>query len=112
MTTIPEYGKIYIIQNSIEIDHKSVIDTYHKVERLRTNSLENRGWLMDVLHCVDKLDDVFTLDEMYSFTDALQKKHPNNNNVQPKIRQQLQLLRDKGFLEFSSRGHYRKKKQQ
>lgn len=110
LTTIPEYGKIYIIQNSVEIDHKSVIDTYHKVESLRTNSLENRGWLMDILHCVDKLDDVFTLDEMYSFTDALQKKHPNNNNVQPKIRQQLQLLRDKGFLEFSYRGHYRKKK--
>lgn len=110
LTTIPEYGKIYIIQNSVEINHKSVIETYHKVEKLRTNSLESRGWLMDILQCVDKLSDEFTLDEMYSFTNTLKLKHPDNNNVQPKIRQQLQILRDKGFLEFTLRGHYRKKK--
>ncbi|MGN1131915.1 MAG: hypothetical protein ACI4RL_03340, partial [Ruminococcus sp.] len=30
------------------------------------------------------------------------------HNVQAKIRQQLQLLRDKGFIEFTERGHYRK----
>ena len=110
LTTIPEYGKIYIIQNSVEINHNSVIETYHKVEKLRTKSLESRGWLMDILQCVDKLSDEFTLDEMYSYTNLLQSKHPGNNNVQPKIRQQLQILRDKGFLEFTSRGHYRKKK--
>lgn len=110
LTTIPEYGKIYIIQNSVEINPETVIETYHKVEKLRTNSLESRGWLMDILQCVDKLDDEFTLDEMYSYTNLLQSKHLGNNNVQAKIRQQLQILRDKGFLEFTSRGCYRKKK--
>lgn len=63
---------------------------------------------MDILQCVDKLGVEFTLDEMYSFTDMLQLKHPENNFVQPKIRQQLQVLRDKGILEFTGRGHYRK----
>jgi type II restriction enzyme len=110
LTTIPEYGKIFIVKNTIEISHSEVIETYHKVEGLRTNSLESRGWLMDVLQCVDKLGDEFSLDEMYAFTEILKFKHPDNNYIQPKIRQQLQVLRDKGFLEFTTRGHYKKVK--
>ncbi len=31
-----------------------------------------------------------------------------NSHVQDKIRQQLQYLRDKGFIRFISRGHYLK----
>jgi type II restriction enzyme len=41
------------------------------------------------------------------FEDKLGKLYPNNNNVRPKIRQQLQFLRDNGYLEFLSRGRYR-----
>lgn len=108
LTTIPEYGKIYIIQNSVEIDHNFVKDKYRKLEGLRTPSMDSRGWLLDVLQCVDRLGDEFTLTEMYSFTNVLRLKHPENNNIQPKIRQQLQFLRDKGFLEFTQRGHYKK----
>jgi type II restriction enzyme len=37
----------------------------------------------------------FTLDEIYSFEHELKLKHPENNNIKPKIRQQLQFLRDK-----------------
>lgn len=110
LTSIPQYGKIYVVQNSVEIEHHLVIEAYKKVESLRTNSLESRGWLMDVLQCVDKLKNEFSLEEMYAFTDILKAKHPDNNNVQPKIRQQLQVLRDKGFLEFTTRGHYKKVK--
>ncbi|MCR5361570.1 MAG: hypothetical protein K6E73_06105 [Bacteroidales bacterium] len=108
LTSIPQFGKIYIVQDSVEIEHDLVIDAYKKVESLRTSSLDSRGWLMDVLNCVDKLGNEFTLDDMYSFTYLLQIKHPDNNNVQPKIRQQLQILRDRGFLQFTTRGHYRK----
>ena len=63
---------------------------------------------MDVLQCVDKLGEYFSLDEMYNFIPLLQTKHPNNHFVDAKIRQQLQMLRDKGFLEFTHGGHYRK----
>lgn len=108
LTSIPEYGKIYVVHDSVEIEHNIVIDAYKKIERLRSNSLESRGWLMDVLQCIDKLSNEFTLNEVYSFTNLLQIKYPNNNNIQPKIRQQLQILRDRGFLQFTNRGHYRK----
>ena len=45
---------------------------------------------------------------MYAFASNLQLKHPENKHVKDKIRQQLQVLRDKGMIEFVSRGHYRK----
>ena len=64
---------------------------------------------MDTLHLVERLGDHFTLDQMYSFVGELQLKYPNNTHITDKIRQQLQFLRDKGFLEFTSRGHYKKK---
>ena len=36
----------------------------------------------------------------------LARMHPENRHVRDKIRQQLQVLRDKGFLEFVGRGEY------
>jgi type II restriction enzyme len=57
--------------------------------------------------CVDKLGRKdFTLDEVYTFENELSKKYPDNRHIKDKIRQQLQVLRDKGYLEFTSRGNY------
>lgn len=108
LNTIPQYGKIFVVKDSVELDHNEVISIYKHVESLRTKSLESRGWLLDVLQCVDRVEKEFTLKEMYAFADELRIKHPNNNNIEPKIRQQLQYLRDKGFIDFVSSGHYRK----
>ncbi|MFH1894677.1 MAG: hypothetical protein ABH813_02150, partial [Patescibacteria group bacterium] len=49
----------------------------------------------------------FTLNDMYLFEKALNKLHPENKHIKDKIRQQLQILRDKGYLDFVSRGFYR-----
>jgi len=49
----------------------------------------------------------FTLDDVYKFENYLSEMHPDNNHVKPKIRQQLQKLRDAGILEFIARGRYR-----
>ena len=49
----------------------------------------------------------FTLDDVYAHEARLQAIYPGNNNVRPKIRQQLQVLRDQGLLEFTGRGRYR-----
>ena len=76
---------------------------------MQTSNLEKRGWLLDVLNCVNDIgSSEFTLRDVYSYVEVLQKKHIYNNNVEAKIRQQLQFLRDKGFIEFLERGHYRK----
>ena len=52
--------------------------------------------------------DYFCLDEVYAFVGELQQKHPDNNHVHDKIRQQFQFLRDKGFIQFFGGGRYRK----
>ena len=64
---------------------------------------------MDVLNCINTIENnFFTINEIYNFEKELQEKHPNNNNIRPKIRQQLQFLRDRGFIEFLGNGKYRK----
>ena len=49
----------------------------------------------------------FTLAEVYAFEPRLAAIYPDNRNVRPKIRQQLQVLRDHGWLEFTGRATYR-----
>jgi hypothetical protein len=49
----------------------------------------------------------FALDEVYAFERHLGELYPGNQNVRPKIRQQLQYLRNRGFVDFVSRGNYR-----
>ena len=62
-----------------------------------------------MLSCVEELNgSVFALSDIYRYEQKLSKLHPNNHNVQAKIRQQLQLLRDRGIIEFTKRGEYRK----
>lgn len=73
------------------------------------NDINSRGWLLDILNCVNNIPSkAFTLEEVYKFESMLHIKHPQNNNVKPKIRQQLQFLRDKGFIEFLGNGKYKK----
>jgi type II restriction enzyme len=49
----------------------------------------------------------FTLKDFYAvFEQELAAQHPNNRNVQPKIRQQLQVLRNRGIVRFLGGGRY------
>lgn len=68
------------------------------------------GWKKDVFSCLLNITkDVFSLEEVYKFKKQLFRLHPENRNIKPKIRQQLQLLRDMGLIEFTlERGVYRK----
>ena len=85
------------------------MDDYARIKELKNNSLTSRGWMLDVLSCVERVKgDVFTLKEMYEFCDELQEKHRHNAHVKDKIRQQLQFLRDKGVIDFLERGTYRR----
>ena len=106
---IPESGKIFIIKDRQEQEKSKVLDYFHRTLALETKKIESGGWLLDVLRCIDRIpSDDFTLDEVYAFSEELKAKHPDNNFVNDKIRQQLQYLRDKGFIKFTTRGHYKK----
>ena len=49
----------------------------------------------------------FELSDVYAHAGVLAKLHPHNAHIHDKIRQQLQVLRDLGRLEFLARGRYR-----
>ena len=101
-------GKIHIVQNGIVRAKELVLAEWQKTLFLRDESLKSRGWLLDVMKCVESLGKrEFTLDEVYAFERHLGELYPGNQNVRPKIRQQLQYLRNRGFLDFVSRGSYR-----
>jgi type II restriction enzyme len=96
------------VQNGVIRPKELVLEEWQKTLFLRAQSLEARGWLLDVMRCVESLRKrEFTIDEVYAFERHLGDLYPGNQNVRPKIRQQLQFLRDKGFVEFVSRGNYR-----
>ena len=76
---------------------------------LYAKDLEKRGWLLDVLKCVNTIPkQIFLIEDIYYFEEQLAILHPKNHNIKAKIRQQLQVLRDKGFLEFIHNGVYKK----
>ncbi|MFC0242021.1 DpnI domain-containing protein [Rhodopseudomonas telluris] len=105
---IPESGKIHIVQNRSIRPKDLVLEEWQKTLFLRQESLETKGWLLDVMNCVESIGrPEFSLDEVYAFDRHLSKLYPGNQNVRPKIRQQLQYLRDRGLLEFVGRGNYR-----
>ena len=105
---VPESGKIHIVKSGVVRPKDLVLEEWQKTLFLRSQSLEARGWLLDVMKCVESMGKRdFTLDEVYAFERHLGGLYPGNQNVRPKIRQQLQYLRDRGYIEFVTRGHYR-----
>ena len=75
---------------------------------LRDQNLEARGWLLEVMKCVEAIGkQEFVVDDVYAFESHLNVIYPNNMHVKQKIRQQLQVLRDRRYLDFVSRGQYR-----
>ncbi len=109
LENIPSTGRIPIIKNGIIFGREIVMHKVNMADKLDTANLKVRGWLLDILSCIERLPgSTFTLTQMYGFENELSKKHPDNNNVKAKIRQQLQFLRDKGVIEFERPGEYRK----
>jgi type II restriction enzyme len=106
---IPSAGKIYYVKNCKSLQKIDVINNWRKtlfLEQTYDNNL--KGWLLDVMRCIDKLEKKeFILDDIYKYESELKILHPSNFHIKDKIRQQLQLLRDMGYLEFVSSGYYR-----
>ncbi|MBA2492561.1 MAG: hypothetical protein H0V34_12990 [Gammaproteobacteria bacterium] len=60
------------------------------------------------MECVEKRGKKeFSLREMYEFEGSLQRRFPGNRHIGPKIRQHLQVLRDKRWLSFLGNGRYK-----
>ena len=108
LKNIPQTGKIFFVYNKQIEQKEKVLTNWKKTLFLREEKeISAKGWLLDIMRCIDKLGKKkFTLDEVYAFENKLSLLHPENRHIKDKIRQQLQFLRNKGYLDFVSRGSY------
>jgi len=108
LSSLPSDAIIPAVSDEEPLQQSEVRASWHRFEFLGDRNLESRGWAADVLACVrDLRQETFTTSDMYAFEGRLGSLHPLNRNVRPKIRQQLQILRDHGILEFLGKGRYR-----
>jgi len=109
LESIPQTGKIFYIKNGKIESRPRVLKNWEKTLFLREEKqTEAKGWLLDTMNCIDRVGKKeFSLEEVYAFENDLKKKYPANNFIRDKIRQQLQILRDKSYLEFIERGKYK-----
>ena len=99
--------------DSAVVLEKTVRSQFQRVKPLREIPLKLRGWTLDVLNIVHRLGadaramGEFTNADVFAFAGELKALHPGNDNVEAKIRQRLQVLRDMGLLEHLGRGRWR-----
>ncbi len=105
---LPPEARVSLIDSGLVVDPRQVRDVWKQFSFFRELSPKFRGWTSDVLLCVRRIGkDEFALGDLYRFETELERLHPQNRNVRPKIRQQLQILRDFGVLKFEGDGRYR-----
>jgi len=94
------------IQNQHEESNTYIIENInHSIE----SALKLKGWKLSMFEIISTLNQEFTLEDVYKYEQELRRRYPENRNIRPKIRQQLQFLRDLGLIEFlSNDGEYRR----
>ena len=105
-------ARVLVVEAGVCRDPPDVRDEWG---RYRFLAGKRGGWAADVLSCVRVLQQEmgtkeFTLQAFYQrFETELAARHLDNRNVivQPKIRQQMQVLREGSVLRFLGSGHYR-----
>jgi len=105
---IPTEARILVVTESRISPAAEVREKFKRVKPLKDIAITQRGWTLDVLNIVRRLGKLeFTNDEVYAHDRELEQLHPENRNVRPKIRQQLQILRDTGLLIHVESGRWR-----
>ena len=108
LRNLPDSGKIYYVKNHVEISKKTVLGNWQRVKFLnKEKDFKAKSWLLDTMRVIEKIGKKeFSLNEVYAYEHALASTHPKNKHIKDKLRQQLQILRDKGYINFVSRGKY------
>lgn len=106
---LPEPARVPVVREGLPESPRSLRELWSRFRWLADQDVETRGWTADVLRCVEQIGlRTFRLADVYAFEGHLGQLHPSNNNIRAKIRQQLQVLRDRGVLRFLGRGRYEK----
>lgn len=108
LSRIPLDARIAVVSRGEPVPAPAVRLQYQRLLPLKQMTIPTRGWTLDVLNVVRGLaTPEFNNADVYARADELRAQHPTNRHIKDKIRQQLQILRDMGFVEHSSRGSWR-----
>jgi type II restriction enzyme len=104
---IAQDARISVVGDGLLCEPRLVRSAFRRFDGLKEIAPSARGWTTLTLHVIRSLHvHEFTLDVLYAIEASFKAAYPENNNVRAKIRQQLQILRDLGFLQFVGRGKY------
>jgi len=108
LSRIPIDGRITVVREGVPAASPDVQTLFLRAKQLRKLPATSRGWTVDVLNAIRSLGATeFSLADVYRFETHFAESHATNRNIKAKIRQQLQVLRDLGFLAFVAPGRYR-----
>ena len=101
-------AQIQVVSLGKPMSQAWVRQRFQRFDRLKTVSLSSRGWATLTLRVVRSLNrPEFSLNEVYAREQLFAASYPANKNIRAKVRQQLQVLRDLGYLEFCGGGVYK-----
>lgn len=107
LTLVPRSALIDYVIDGVGVPREQVLKSWEKTAALDQLPNKTRGWLAVTLGIVDRLNKpIFTISDIYGHEVQLLKMFPDNRNIRAKLRQQLQLLRDIGLIEFFGNGKY------
>jgi type II restriction enzyme len=101
-------ARISVIGNGLPCEPRLVRSAFRRFNGLKEIAPSARGWTTLTLRIIRSLEtDEFSLDALYAKEKSFKEAYPENNNIRAKVRQQLQVLRDHGYLRFDGKGKYR-----
>jgi type II restriction enzyme len=106
LSDIALQGQISLLESGRMMPKTTTRSAFASLENLATLSTDRRTWAATVLLLTERLPHHFSLQDIYQFESEVRFLFPNNRHVRPKIRQQLQVLRDAGLLIFLGGGRY------
>jgi type II restriction enzyme len=105
---IADDAQIEVIGHGRQNNERLVREAFRRFNGLEGIAPGMRGWTTLTLRVIRGLQaKAFTLHDLYQREELFAEVYPENRNIRPKIRQQLQVLRDFRYLEFLGDGSYR-----
>jgi type II restriction enzyme len=70
---------VFVIRERELISKANVLEQWRSTLFLRGKGLDARGWLIEVMRCVDRIGQAaFTLDDVYAYEAHLSALYPSN----------------------------------
>lgn len=107
LSRIAPQARVNVVTQGVVRNRMEVAGSYALLKPLQSINVNQRGWTMAVLNGIQSIGfRRFTTQDAYRLESFMKQIFPGNRNVRPKIRQQLQVLRDLGMLDHVGRGEW------